>query len=1355
MAGARQEDMSGAMMNILKKMDTMLESTNEIYQEQLFILNSIDTIQKTAVVVELQNQTKILQSIDSKLNSQVGGSGGLGNVKVFKEAFGDVAGVIEKLLKATEKLDDKKTETIANFFTKLAESINKFVKDVDAEKAKVITETIKGIAGGVFLYSLMMIVATPLLIAALPGAFLFGLSLKLLFKGLGSVDAGSADAMNAVLGLAKGIVLYSLAMALVTVLMPIVLIGSFLFGLSIRALLFAAGTAKEGQVEAIGAILGLARGIVLYTLAMVVVTLLIPVVIIGSLLFGLSIRLLLMAAGTAKKGAVDAMGAVLSLAKGILLYTLAMIVVTLLMPVVLIGTLIFVAALWLISKGLDMIGDKKSARGVLVLLGLSLVILFFGLSIALFGELVTWESMLKVGTTIAVLSLMAWIIGKEFMTIFKGALVLVALSIALLIFSVGLLVFSKATKDLTWEHLAMMGAVIAGMALIGTILGIPAVAPFAEIGAAVLITLGAAFLIFSVGFLIFAGAIKILDPGDPEMMGESLKEIGWAMAAIGLVSPLVVLGSAAMIVAGAALLPITLGLVAFKSVGFEKADADTLEYSLGKIASGFLGGEIPGGLVAGLKFAVKAAARAALLAVASVGFLAAGVALIPITASMVIFKKAKFGKQDSDNLEYMLSSVVKAFGIVTDYKRQKELGFYVNPFDLFLGIESLSGAGRVLAGLAAGVQAWANLEVTEWEVVNGGTKDAKLVIKGKRKLSKSDFENAANGMATVISAIAKPFADVGQLEKGGLSGNPIIDAIFGGGLVSTGINALKRSGDTITSLAQGVQAFANLEITEYEVVGAGTMDAKLVPKSKRRMKDAEIQMAGYNIGKIITVVAAAFAEVGRTEKASEGIFADGYVGKGVSALAGVGDTLTAMTEGVIKMAYNEIPQFELIAGGTKDAKLVPAKPIVLTSGDLQNAAYNIGNILGVVAGAFAKIGRDEAESEGWFEDGYVAKGVQALSGIGDIVSKITEAVIKFATGEIPQFTLVNGGTKDAKLVPGKSLKLTRSMMEAAGYTIGSIINIVGKEVAYFGQWAEQNGSAIGTGVEAIGSMTEALAGAAKPFEEWGKIKDTQTISTNMVGFLNTLKDAYDPDKNPNIGKTSYFFGQFATNAELITENADAFTKVADNFDRIQKSMKLIQTHINGMDLKKLTLTDSMMKSIAALSKNPEAVAKAVAKSIDDSFEELIKALKELAGAQGGGGGAAAPAASGGGKATNTAAPTPDKGKTPDKKGGGGGKGSSMPTTMDVYIKNVDDLATKIAQKMPSDRRLKTNIKYIGKSNFGIKMYEFNYLHNLNKRYVGCMAQDLLGTEFEKALIIDSSGYYGVDYSYLDFECIEI
>ena len=157
---------------------------------------------------------------------------------------------------------------------------------------------------------------------------------------------------------------------------------------------------------------------------------------------------------------------------------------------------------------------------------------------------------------------------------------------------------------------------------------------------------------------------------------------------------------------------------------------------------------------------------------------------------------------------------------------------------------------------------------------------------------------------------------------------------------------------------------------------------------------------------------------------------------------------------------------------------------------------------------------------------------------------------------------------------------------------------------------------------------------------------------------------------------------------------------------------------------------------------------------EKSFEELIKALKELTAAQ-------APAASAPGlleKAGNFISdPLGFKKDREDKANAKkpAAPSAKMPTQMDVRIMNVDDLATRIASKMPSDRRLKTNIKEIGKSKLGIKLYEFNYKHNLSKRYVGCMAQDLIGTEFEKALIIDTSGYYIVDYSYLDVECTEI
>jgi len=65
----------------------------------------------------------------------------------------------------------------------------------------------------------------------------------------------------------------------------------------------------------------------------------------------------------------------------------------------------------------------------------------------------------------------------------------------------------------------------------------------------------------------------------------------------------------------------------------------------------------------------------------------------------------------------------------------------------------------------------------------------------------------------------------------------------------------------------------------------------------------------------------------------------------------------------------------------------------------------------------------------------------------------------------------------------------------------------------------------------------------------------------------------------------------------------------------------------------------------------------------------------------------------------------------------------------------------------SDRRLKRNIELVETRN-GIRIYSFQYLWS-DEQFVGVMAQDLLGTEHESA-VVERNGYYTVDYSQLGF-----
>jgi hypothetical protein len=68
---------------------------------------------------------------------------------------------------------------------------------------------------------------------------------------------------------------------------------------------------------------------------------------------------------------------------------------------------------------------------------------------------------------------------------------------------------------------------------------------------------------------------------------------------------------------------------------------------------------------------------------------------------------------------------------------------------------------------------------------------------------------------------------------------------------------------------------------------------------------------------------------------------------------------------------------------------------------------------------------------------------------------------------------------------------------------------------------------------------------------------------------------------------------------------------------------------------------------------------------------------------------------------------------------------------------------------PSDIRLKKNIKLIGRSNSGLKIYSFEYI---DKKYGSHTYQGVMSSEVPKeAVIKDANGYDLVDYSKLDVE----
>lgn len=72
----------------------------------------------------------------------------------------------------------------------------------------------------------------------------------------------------------------------------------------------------------------------------------------------------------------------------------------------------------------------------------------------------------------------------------------------------------------------------------------------------------------------------------------------------------------------------------------------------------------------------------------------------------------------------------------------------------------------------------------------------------------------------------------------------------------------------------------------------------------------------------------------------------------------------------------------------------------------------------------------------------------------------------------------------------------------------------------------------------------------------------------------------------------------------------------------------------------------------------------------------------------------------------------------------------------------------------SDSRIKRNIKALGVTPTGIRLYQFQYLWS-DQVYVGVMAQDLLQSIYSYAVFMSESGYYVVDYGALGLRMLTL
>jgi len=519
--------------------------------------------------------------------------------------------------------------------------------------------------------------------------------------------------------------------------------------------------------------------------------------------------------------------------------------------------------------------------------------------------------------------------------------------------------------------------------------------------------------------------------------------------------------------------------------------------------------------------------------------------------------------------------------------------------------------------------------------------------------------------------------------------------IFAGNFVSKGVSALRNAGETIVGLAEGVQSFAELSIPVYGLVDYtdenGNSNKKLMVIERRAMTEGEILTASDNISKVIGVVAGALAEVGRAEAESSGWFSGGYVSKGAKALAGVGENIKAIADTVKGYANLQITPMELINAGTKDAKLVPGEPITLTSADLTKAASTLSDVIGIVVNAIAKVGKLEADSDGWFSDGYVEKGKNALGNVGKNIKAIADSVIGFATAS---FTPM-GPDKDGNLVPiGKTVKLGSSQLKAAARTLGDVISLMGYEVYYFGKAFENKMWALKVAVNAQAEVTNVINKVTESLKKLEKvtIENAQLFVDKVRVLFLGVYETFSPENAPQVAASTFFFKMFSQHMVNMAREASGIKMAGTGFEKMAGASTLwvtninklngqnanrarwlidsmavknawlgaksisvstvrLKEQINGLDIERLKILNSLMCALAKLGNaniGLDKIGEEIGEGMKEGFELLAEYLKEIMSPEGGGEGGEG----GGGTDPVTGKPVAGGGKP---AGGGGGK----------------------------------------------------------------------------------------------------
>jgi hypothetical protein len=225
-----------------------------------------------------------------------------------------------------------------------------------------------------------------------------------------------------------------------------------------------------------------------------------------------------------------------------------------------------------------------------------------------------------------------------------------------------------------------------------------------------------------------------------------------------------------------------------------------------------------------------------------------------------------------------------------------------------------------------------------------------------------------NAIVGVVGSFRDAFADI--------SISDMLD-------IMAGVMLIGSIGNSLSSFAQGLSAFASMQAPVYEV-----QDGQLVLVDTKPLGPDIGKRVGETIEAFVKPLIAPDSAIAKLGEQT-GFFTDGPIGAGIKLLGNIGNSLSNFAMGLSAMAELKVPIYEVDENG--NLKLVSVEPL---DPDFANkVGINIGKMVKALTGPLEQLG---SKSGGLISDSDFEKGLSKLSMLGDPLLAIATSVEKLA-----------------------------------------------------------------------------------------------------------------------------------------------------------------------------------------------------------------------------------------------------------------------------------------------------------------------------------------------------------------------